>query len=177
MSRCVRSLFDAEWMIRAFDDGALLCTAAGRRVGKVLLQAPATCLLIVLGPQRRPWRLVIGRSDGVVEVRTVPNLSPLVEWKVSDSPVTALASLPCRHSDTPRLVCGDSQGAVREVADPSPGIGVQPLFTLSGSVSALRVRRDRIDAWSGWHREKRRWSGEPIGEARGRGLMQAALPV
>ncbi len=177
MSRCIRSVFDAEWMIRAYDDGSLLCTADSRRMGKIFLASPASSLLILLGPQKRAWRLAIGRFDGAIEIRTLPSLELISRWDASLDRITALSSLSRRDSDSARLVCGDSRGVVFVVGDAIPGAGVQPLFTMPGEVSALRVRRDRIDAWSGWHRERRRWTGELIGEISNRNRLQMALPV
>ena len=177
MSSCIRSLIDSTWMVRAFDDGAVVCTVDGRRAGRPVLPRPATSLLLVLGPQRQPWRLAVGREDGIVQLLSLPELEPILQWVASDLRISALASLPRLESDRPRIVCGDARGRVRAIGEDLPEGIAHTLFTLDGEVSALRVRSDRIDAWSGWDRQRRRWTGEVIGVSKSTEMIQTPLPV
>lgn len=141
----------------ATEAGHLRWDRGGRSQSRQL-ESPAVRLLLLEGPQARPWRLVSGHADGSVTLWRLPAVQRIRVWPATGSPVTAVTL-----SDAPageRLVLtAHEDGVVRALGGALPAHGVA-LWRDRGAIDHLRCEGDHVIVGSGFGTRRVHWTGE-----------------
>lgn len=120
-------------------------------------------MLACFGPQGRVFRLLIGDRAGVVHILSLPNLSIIEKYQISNSEITALALH--EASGRNRIIAGTSSGEVITFGEEIPS-GHLKLFSLTNSIGLIRSTEEILTIHSGWTREVRHWNGDIVTRAK-----------
>jgi hypothetical protein len=144
----VRSLVVEAGILNSHADGMVRLWPRHGRARNTRLPETATCLLALIGPQGKVWRVAIGDRSGAITLLSVPELNVLARWKMHRAPITAICVDDSRIS-VRGMISADAEGDIRMIGD-----DVEQKHSLLARVrsrpTSLRVINDEIIVMSGW---------------------------
>lgn len=156
----IRSLVLQSGLLNAHASGALCWWPRNGCSRRILLDAPATVLLGMGGPQGHIWRFAVGDVDGGVQVLGLPDLRSVVAWRPSECTITALC-LEATRERTWRLFSGDAEGEVHRLEMEGPESGTR-LHGVGSRITAIRADPHRLTLMCGWQRRTLSRIGERL---------------
>ena len=152
----IRSMLTSEGSIVAMDDATIVWKPKIGRSKRARIEAPASVLLGLVGPNGRVDRVVAGDQYGGVSIINLFDMQVVDRYLVGNSKVRCL----CVSSMSGEsILVGCEDGSVHIIGDNVPN-RVVGLFELDGPASALRVVGQDLHIQQGWERKVVSWKGE-----------------
>ena len=152
----IRSMLTSEGSIVAMDDATIVWKPKIGRSKRARIEAPASVLLGLVGPNGRVDRVVAGDQYGGVSIINLFDMQVVERYLVGNSKVRCL----CVSSMSGEsILVGCEDGSVHIIGDNVPN-RVVGLFELDGPASALRVVGQDLHIQQGWERKVVSWKGE-----------------
>jgi hypothetical protein len=144
----VRSLVVEAGIVNAYADGMIRLWPRLGQARNVKLPETSTCLLALIGPQGKVWRVAVGDCSGTITLLSIPELNVLECWKLHHAPITALCVDDSRISER-GMISGDAEGEIRLIGDDIDS-KASLLTRIRSRPTSLRVINDEIIVMSGW---------------------------
>lgn len=160
----VRSLVTPDGCLVAMDDGLVQWRPHHGTNRRIKLDAIATVMLVIKGPNNRIESAIIGDANGGVTYLTLPMLDIVDKFTVDGGVVRSMCS--ASPNETSFLVATQG-GQVWMVGPNVPRRGVK-LFTYDGPISSLRLHDQIIHIQSGWNRASYSMDGSQTTHTNGR---------
>tara|TARA_B100001248_G_C27334672_1_gene433221 strand:- start:517 stop:984 length:468 start_codon:yes stop_codon:yes gene_type:complete len=149
-------MLTSEGSIVAMDDATIVWKPKIGRSKRARIEAPASVLLGLVGPNGRVDRVVAGDQYGGVSIINLFDMQVVDRYLVGNSKVRCL----CVSSMSGEsILVGCEDGSVHIIGDNVPN-RVVGLFELDGPASALRVVGQDLHIQQGWERKVVSWKGE-----------------
>ena len=149
-------MLTSEGSIVAMDDATIVWKPKIGRSKRARIEAPASVLLGLVGPNGRVDRVVAGDQYGGVSIINLFDMQVVDRYLVGNSKVRCL----CVSSMSGEsILVGCEDGSVHIIGDNVPN-RVVGLFELHGPASALRVVGQDLHIQQGWERKVVSWKGE-----------------
>jgi hypothetical protein len=156
----VRSLVTPEGNLVAMDDGTIVWRPLNGLRRQIKIEAIATVLLAMKGPNKRYEMVGIGDSNGGVTLLSLPMLEVVERFSVQGGIVRSLCVV---STSVNKFLASTQDGAVWLLGPDVPSRTVR-LFSHNGPITSLRLEEELIHIQSGWNRRTYDWTGETRSE-------------
>ena len=151
----IRSLVTCEGSLVAMDDGTIMWRPLLGTRTQIKLEALATVLLAVKGPNGAYDTVVVGDSSGGISILSLPRLETVDKFSIEGGIVRSINAV---SSNGQKFLAATQNGSVCVIGPEVPGRCVL-LFKHVGPVTSLRVDGEAIHIQSGWNRQTYDWAG------------------
>ena len=156
MRTVIRSMVTAGGNVIAMDDFTIVWKPRDGKQKRVRIDACASVLLGLIGPNGLVDRVVVGDEYGGVNMILLSTMEVIDRFVVSQSKVRSLCSSSISGES---ILVGCENGSVFMVGRNVPNRVVN-LFDLDGPASALRIVGQDLHIQQGWERKVFEWSGQ-----------------
>ena len=151
----IRSLVTSEGSLVAMDDGTIMWRPLLGTRTQIKLEALATVLLAVKGPNEVYDTVVVGDSSGGVSILSLPRLETIDKFAIEGGIVRSVNAV---SPNGQKFLAATQNGSVWVIGPEVPGRCVL-LFKHLGPVTSLRIEGEAIHIQSGWNRHTYDWAG------------------
>ena len=152
----IRSMVTPGGNVIAMDDSTIVWKPRDGKQRRVRIEARASVLLGLIGPNGLVDRVVVGDEYGGVNIILLNSMEIIDRFVVSESKVRSLCSSSISGES---ILVGCENGSVFMVGKNVPN-RVMNLFDLDGPASALRIVRQDLHIQQGWERKVVTWTGQ-----------------
>jgi len=153
----IRSMVTSDGCVVAMDDATIVWKPKNGKQRRVKIEAQASVILGLMGPQGMIDRVVVGDEYGGVNLVSLSKMEVLDRFVVGNSMVRSLCASSISGES---ILVGCEDGSVYMVGQNIPGRVVN-LFELDGPASALRIIGQDLHIQQGWERKVVSWTGHP----------------
>ena len=152
----IRSMVTPGGNVIAMDDSTIVWKPKDGKQRRVRIEARASVLLGLIGPNGLVDRVVVGDEYGGVNIILLNSMEIIDRFVVSESKVRSLCSSSISGES---ILAGCENGSVFMVGKNVPN-RVMNLFDLDGPASALRIVGQDLHIQQGWERKVISWTGQ-----------------
>ena len=155
MRTVIRSMVTAGGNVTAMDDSTIVWKPKEGKQKRVRIEARASVMLGLIGPNGTIDRIVVGDEYGGVSIILLQSMEVVNRFVVCDSKVRSLCSSSISGET---ILVGCENGSVFMVGQNVPNRVIN-LFDLDGPASALRIVGQDLHIQQGWERKVVAWDG------------------
>lgn len=152
----IRSMVTPGGNVIAMDDSTIVWKPRDGKQRRLRIEARASVLLGLIGPNGLVDRVVVGDEYGGVNIILLNSMEIIDRFVVSESKVRSLCSSSISGES---ILVGCENGSVFMVGKNVPN-RVMNLFDLDGPASALRIVGQDLHIQQGWERKVVTWTGQ-----------------